>query len=118
MNNKIIAEFMGGVMITSDPNCKQISFLRNVKSIKPTETGYYTLSMLMYDTSWDWLMKVVDKINTFEKGIFGVTITGNQTTVEDCYGINRNCCFEYNTGTLENTYNACVEFIKWYKQKK
>lgn len=53
-----------------------------------------------YDTSWDWLMPVVEKI-------------GKQYIPTDL-AINRITIFE----PIEGVYSAVVQFIKWYNQTK
>ena len=107
--NKLIAEFMefninDGFVVT-DYNDE---FLRDKKG---------TWEDVKYHSSWDWLMPVVEKIESlscnvniinkycqiirFEGGAprFQKSITDSQTKIE-------------------NTWLAVVEFIKWYNQTK
>lgn len=58
-----------------------------------------------YSTSWDWLMRVVEKI------------------LKDFYKLNpcpiylkMNIEKALNEVNIEAVYNACVEFIKWYNK--
>jgi hypothetical protein len=116
-NNKLIAEFMGLKIITDG-----ISFF---------DTNYKALKR--YDTDWNWLMEVVEKIsripNRNENGLYAYEvcvelspITG--ITIEDMY--RRNFGGEegyekqvfYKDDFLTNTYKAVVEFIKWFNQNK
>ena len=87
-NNKIIAEFMGATLIKD----------------------------LKYHLDWNWLMEVVEKIeslgykvdiskwgNSQYCGIYlnGKKISGNETNTK-----------------IEAVYNASLEFIKWYNENK
>lgn len=79
---------------------------------------------LKYHSSWDWLMPVVEKINGLKlkstSGKFMVTceICPRHTSFgrtnwfpgEGCTLVNR-CNGQ---SMLENTYLACLDFIKWY----
>jgi len=90
-DNKLIAEFMG------------------VKY--PMLKG----SDLQYHTSWDWLMPVVDKIeslgydtelvNRLDDG--GIYFCINDSAVKASYGKTK----------IEATYDAVVEFIKTYNDE-
>ena len=105
-NNKLIAEFL----------CWDI----NSPSTFPTylhqeeETqGYWELK---FDTDWNWLMEAVDKIESFGY-VFqlqgnSATFFKNKTFKEPIW----NDSFIGNT-KLKATYNAVVEFIKWYNEQ-
>ena len=109
-DNKLIAEFMGVKTITID----------RLKSIlkQNREDGFistpqaYTLDELKYDTSWDWLMPVVEKIESQQSEGYNILIEGNNCWIET-QGIS----FEGMAITkLEATYKAVVQFIKEYNQ--
>ncbi len=52
-NNTLIAEFMGGQRVLPDEDVYNM----------PTHNNLcYGVNELQYDTSWDWLMPVVEKI--------------------------------------------------------
>ena len=98
-NNKIIAEFMG-LNNLKDSKGDAWDYMNTGKSI-------YTLRTknLHYESDWNWLMKVVEKI------------------FKDFYKINPcpiylkiNIEKALNEVNIEAVYNACVEFIKWYNQ--
>ena len=85
-SNKLIAEFMG---------CTHPFNEVTDATLYKVSHGTFEVSKLKYDTSWDWLMPVVEKI------------------VDEHY----NTAFneldnKVNVWTLEDTYNAVVEFIK------
>ena len=102
-NNKIIAEFMGYIKHTQ------------TKAYLTTD-GYFHERDLKFHKDWNWLMEVVEKIeslgykvdilkweNSQYCGIYlnGKKISGNETNTK-----------------IEAVYNACVEFIKWYNENK
>lgn len=110
-NNKLIAEFLS---IKIHP-CETIE---NFKFLPIEERGLYNgyfIDALKYHEDWNWLMEVVEKIeslgykidiskweNSQYCGIYlnGKKIAGNETNTK-----------------IEAVYNACVEFIKWYNNQ-
>ena len=88
-NNKLIAEFMG---IESD-NAKMRGHLYEC----PVTAEY--VSTLEYQTSWDWLMPVVEKIDN---------LFGEDDIVDDMINKVHNAVLQFNR---DITYNAVVEFI-------
>ena len=125
-NNKIIAEFMGKEW--------NKSFFAGVSIINPSNITY------KFDTDWNWLMEVVEKIesldiNKFSKqlgredvkpieGKFYLTVFDNQAEFlasvyywqhdNNIKGLKK----ENGNSKIEAVYNACVEFIKWYNENK
>ncbi len=77
-DNELIAEFMGYRPAVED------------------------ISINAYDTSWDWLMPVVEKIEGL--GYFYSDSDGERIQVTNIQGKSK----------IEATYKAVVEFIKWY----
>lgn len=91
-NNKIIAEFMG-------PEWHK-DFFKDVCIISTSNISY------KFNTSWDWLMPVVQKIGDEYLN----------TPFDETYS---NLTEHYeNIWTIEDTYKAVVEFIKEYNQNK
>jgi hypothetical protein len=75
--------------------------------------------LMGYDTSWDWLIPVVEKIETID-------INGEMVILE-AIGKRAKFILEFgcrilpdNEGRskIEATYKAVVEFIKWYNENK
>ena len=100
-NNKLIAEFL--------EIGKQLHLYEN------PITGDYE-DELLFDTDWNWLMEAVDKIESFGY-VFqlqgnSATFFKNKTFKEPIW----NDSFIGNT-KLKATYNAVVEFIKWYNEQ-
>lgn len=90
-NNKLIAEFMG---------------------IKLTENGlawdYINNPIPSYHTSWDWLMPVVQKIESLG---YVFTIQGGKAEYGEMISKTQSFIAE---DKLSSTYKAVVEFIKQY----
>lgn len=88
-NNKLIAEFMGLVIITD--------------GISLFDTNYKPLKH--YHSSWDWLMPVIDKIYSSDE-YFKYKNTLGQF----------NDGIFINTKFITVTHESVVEFIKWYNK--
>lgn len=73
-----------------------------------------------YNTSWDWLMPVIEKIETLEtnEGYIDFDIYSNAVIVETpetkiaLYNLSE----ETFTTKLESTYKAVIDAINWIKQ--
>lgn len=101
-NNKLIAEYMG---INYEPN----------RNSHESSEYFYEDSELGYHTSWDWLMPVIEQINSF--GEFNVLIIGRACRIYSDLPQHFNRFFEGDT-TLDAIYAGVVEFIKWYNKNK
>jgi len=78
-DNKLIAEFMGA--------------------------EYTGTRVKDYDTSWDWLMPVVQKIDN---------MFGDDNQVDDAINRVHNAVLSFD---IDNTYQAVVEFINQYNNE-
>ena len=100
--NKLIAEFMGYKLMSCNHG-KAWDIGKCIPSkdhLFPIQGVLHTGNELKFHTSWDWLMPVVSKITRDEQYI------GND------YREHLLDIVPY--GLIEDTYNAVVEFIKWY----
>lgn len=104
VNNKLIAEFMGKKHIMTEDEFLSMEH----KPHYPT-----VIEDLKYDSDWNWLMEVVERINNtgrfevvIQKGFCYVSDESNELTLS-CPASN----------TIEATYQAVVEFIKWYNNE-
>lgn len=102
--NKLIAGFMGIIY----PKLANVIVIGNC--IIPENE-------LLYHFSWDWLMPVVEKIESderFDVNIlqYGTIILCNQEEI-----INNVADISFDV-KIEHTYTAVVEFIKWYNTQK
>ena len=116
--NKIIAEFMGYKL---NGNI--------VKSAPLDPDGFdswdqlvgYNISQAKYDTSWDWLMPVIDKIELLDNRmyLFGVARFG--VKIEEVWvkgltkGIYHKCWEDQGVDSkILSSWVGVIEFIKWY----
>lgn len=129
--NTFLAEFMeyehdeledDDVTITY--NC--YDHLENISGKKPWKstiddyTSWLRPDEMKFHSSWDWLMSVVDKIESIifdENNSFNVTIGSTiycviQDTNGECYDM----VYDGEESKLLVVYKAVVEFIKWYNE--
>lgn len=98
-NNKIIAEFMSPKL--------------------HMESQVVTQNLFKYHSDWNWLMEVVEKIESLG---FGTSIVGGKNGfacvvtngIENSFVGNH----KINSTKIQAVYNACVEFIKWHNEQK
>jgi len=102
-NNKIIAEFMGA-KLTKD--------LQIVYPIYEGDSSY--VKNLKYHSDWNWLMEVVEKIESLRNQIVIFNKTAALSNVKEPSVFNDS--FKAET-KKQAVYNACVEFIKWYNEQ-
>jgi hypothetical protein len=104
-NNKMLAEFLGYTQPHSD---------------YPNSTYWYKeseapLTILLFDTDWNWLMQVVEKIEILG---YDVMVKGISCTISPL--LNEETIVQLVLGDrsrkIELVYSACVEFIKWYNE--
>jgi hypothetical protein len=126
--NKIIAEFMDcnyNSQISDicadlyNSGSRSIEIMNGVEPLVPYDH---------YNNSWEWLMPVVEKIESIKDdhhGYFGVYISSNSCTIQ---GTNlrldepmAELPIYFNSITLntkfESTFKMVVNFIKWYNKK-
>ena len=103
IENKLIAEFMDMKVSTDGTQVKD-------------ENWFYVDLESTFNTSWDWLMPVVERIEEIER--IGVHIEGTYVSIKtdesgkDVEIVRGKTTFS----KLESTYNAVVEFIKQYNK--
>lgn len=114
-NNKLIAEFMGrcGKRDTTLWTFKGIDYILLEGDI------WYRLSEAKFNSSWDWLMRVVEKIESLlyyteiNKKIAGYHYV--HITNSDGFGVH---VFGSNLTKIGAVYTAVVKFITWYNENK
>lgn len=107
-NNKIIAEFMGYI----DNGCSEDGFL-----INPITNFDEEIEELKYSSDWNWLMEVVEKIESLN---YSIEINKQEENNYQCLVIQKDIKVQtFSKIKIEAVYNACVAFIEWYnKQNK
>jgi hypothetical protein len=103
-NNELLADFLG----YTKPHPEYVNTTYWYKESREP------LAFLLFDVDWNWLMEVVEKINDLnnvvrisENHVVIVNNTRQEVLIESIYG-----------SMFESTYNACVEFVKWYNEQK
>jgi len=109
-NNKLIAEFME---YPGDGEGLYFDIESDIILIQANK--------LPYSTDWNWLMEVVEKIESL------TDINSNGCFMElESIGFNAKFIFDDGTRILKDSkgetkieavYNACVEFIKWHNNQ-
>ena len=107
--NKLIAEFMG--MTYGDPNDNSVMI-----QMTPYGNEVVPIESMEYHTSWDWLMPVVERIESDDRYDvhilqYGTRITDNQKEIVNNVA---NISFDKK---IEHTYQAVVEFINQYNKQ-
>lgn len=150
--NKLIAEFMGYELNKYDyylfpgllPQFRgsdhaewcstqeiQIDWdnLKDIELYEKTGGYYWEISSnhLCYESSWNWLMSVVEKIESITMGtiipVFEVVIRQNKCVIEshpqwDYYGKLYSEITIREDSKIKSTWLAIIEFIKWYDAQK
>lgn len=128
--NKLIAEFMGFKKRT-DLHTRGALFMQAPAPDGVTYSPCYIVDKaddphdefleLKYNSSWDWLMPVIEKITKIEDGKFSVDISS--VGMWACF-IKRDDVFEKNivdyggfTPIIMNAFKSVVGFIEWYNTK-
>lgn len=121
-NNKLIAEFLGFIAISEE------NFLADNYKVSD-EDKLMILEATKYHSDWNWLMEIVEKIESLGANVWvvknkvKVTIIGElaQKLNNSLYDTEfEGYDFEYYTQEtkIEAVYNACLEFIKWHNSAK
>lgn len=116
INNKLIAEFIG--MQKTD-----IGWVDNKEQLSQyiyDEAGGNVHDILYFDKSWDWIMSVIEYIETLK---YNTLISDFQTQISfnGLDNIQRNVVNIFSNKEftkLEEVYKAIVEFILWYNLNK
>lgn len=111
-NNKLIAKFMGGYQYDNHDDFITFDETNNTFS-----NDTISLKNLKFHSDWNWLMEVVEKIESLEYDVnieFATcVILKNVDDFKPIFGHGSNF------SKIQAVYNACVTFIEWYnKQNK
>src|SRR5690606_37574273 len=113
-DNELIAEFMGFTCCDTG----QDRFWNPPSQPQATinDWEYHTNHLDYFRTSWDWLMPVVEKIESLGYTVeiassdYQIRKTGDTEAFIFHYGPDR--------PKIKAVYEAVVEFIKWYNQQE
>lgn len=105
--NKLIAEFMGLV---------RSSVVNKYWTEKNSEgIGIGELVGLQFHTDWNWLMKVVEKIENYNNGHTLVIIEDERCHIDTQNGYNVDTVCDKKISAV---YDACCGFIEWYNNNQ
>jgi hypothetical protein len=78
--------------------------------------GIVTISHLKYHSDWNWLMEVVEKIESIkiQSYLVRVDINLNSCKIAPSHWEERICVYGDKETKIQTVYNACIEFVKWY----
>lgn len=114
-DNELIAEFMGLKPIRYEKVLEAFGKHRTVKSpIYQIKHNEYLPHQLGYDKSWDWIILVCSKFNSFPFELFNDNDQDNY--VEYCARINSAVVLYEETP--EKPFKILVEAIEWYNSVK
>ena len=99
-NNKLIAQFMGAEI--DGLNYRVVTYDNIKVCMHP--------NILNYHKDWNWLMKVVETIF--------LTVDEERESEDDWDFLTKQIKNSFYFPNIEEVYNSCVEFIKWYNQQK
>lgn len=114
--NELIARFMGGT--------KQIVGPDGLHGYKPGTVLWRdvfddpgTVTYLLFDSDWDWLMPVVERIETLDHYRYGFTIDPHGVMCLD-YALNEKVLFQVDQqegdSKIRIVHEAVIEFVKMY----
>ena len=119
-NNKLIADFIGA---SKTSNCKDNEMFipgQTICRIDTIELGKGHI--LKFHKSWDWLMPVVEKIESeFCSSNIHYYSAGmmKQEYVVEFLGYNIDYDnSQYDKSKIKAVYKAVIKFIKWYNENK
>jgi len=99
-NNKLIAEFMGATIVEAD------IYLNGDE---------YTKYDLKFHSDWNWLMEVVEKIESLG---YSVNTSSSMVYINGDNGIiKKPINIGFKITKIEAVYNACITFIEWYNEQ-
>lgn len=110
-NNRLIAEFMG--MKPHDINELDGFWTNTITAHK-----FDNVMNLQFHSDWNWLMQVVEKIESLDNQLYFVKIHTGGCFIHPINDTRDYKAKQYHKNKIEAVYNACVEFIKRYNENK
>jgi hypothetical protein len=103
--NKLIAEFMGYHYV-AETKMTHDYFMVKGRYIRPDG--------IKFDTDWNWLMDVVDKIEGLN---FSVEINRQEERDYQCLIVKKEIIVQtFSSNKMQSIYQAVIKFIKYYEQ--
>lgn len=122
-DNKLIAEFMGYTQLPD--GSYYMSDHQEYDMLLGSYVNFYNPDNMKFNTSWNWLMPVVEKIETLETefdGKFRVeithhtcVITGNKSLFSEQWEKVYDVSISHDS-KIKAVYDAVIQFITWWNQ--
>lgn len=112
-SNRIIMKFIGAKAISED-SLNPLILKWDCPKFPLAHNKFLSQNELKFHSDWNWLMEVVEKIESLGYDVFVNTCVCRITDVgqdilEDIEAF-------VHKNKRKAVYNACIEFIKWYNQ--
>jgi hypothetical protein len=117
-NNKLLADFMGWSKKINKEGEETPFYNLPIKLHNHLGiTQHIPLEGFVFDTDWNWLMQVVEKIESLGYKETNVYVDISEGTFIHTLESNIEIAEVFGGTKIENTYNACIEFVKWYNNQ-
>ena len=123
--NAMIAEFMGCTFEYKKTDKAQVKVVNGLLNFIPdwrrkiglstSGVTYLPVRDLKFNTSWDWLMPVVEKIEKYNDSCALVIIEDERCHIDTQNGFSVDSTSE---SKILSTYNAVCQFIEFYNANK
>jgi hypothetical protein len=100
VDNKLIAEFLG----------YETYEMNGVLNVEYSENNIRTIQDTHYHIDWNWLMQVVEKIESLPNELCNKYFWNKEDKQQNDFRI-------FRVQKIDDLYNQCVEFIKWYNEQ-
>ena len=119
-NNKLLAEFMGVKKELFWFNLKTGNYVKKentyceIEQVSLYVKNNKPITSFLYHSDWNWLMQVVEKIESLGYNIDTMKYQSSQFC--GIYRDGKIIYTNYCETKIEAVYNACIEFVKWYNK--
>lgn len=122
-NNLLIAKFMGAKFSLSSHSLWRHELWLPIHGVvNYTAIGSGNGKIIHYHDSWDWLMPVVEKIESLDSTsvVFETDNLVIITTIisKSPYKVKQHSSIGNQHSKIQAVYNTVVEFIKWYSNEQ
>jgi hypothetical protein len=103
--NKLIAEFMGYHYVAETKMAHDYFIVKGI---------YIRPDGIKFDSDWNWLMDVVDKIEGLN---FSVEMNRQEEGDYQCLIVKKEIIVQtFSSNKMQSIYQSVIKFIKWYEQ--
>lgn len=117
--NKLIGFFMGAKKYWLNDNLLLYPAFEQPPTVSRNATTTYGVKELLYHSSWDWMMPVVEKIH-MDRRVKEIVVRPGKTKIwfndKVQKGYIESPYLPENTSIVE-CWIACIEFIKWHNEQ-